>query len=57
MDLRPRTALQWHQACCFLWEQSSLGGGEYDSRLGGTSSDLGGHGPGITPRGAGPAAR
>ena len=46
-SLRPRTALQWHPACYFLWEQVSLGG--HNSCLGGTSSDLGRHSPGMPP--------
>ena len=36
----------------FFGAQSSLGGG-HNFRLGGTSSQLAGHGPGMPPRGAG----
>ena len=42
-----RTALQWHQACYFLWGTVLVWGG--------TSSDSGGQGP-ECPRGVGPAA-
>ena len=42
--LRPRTALQWHRVCYFLWGTILAWGHSF--RLGGTSSDLGG---GTTP--------
>ena len=54
-DLRHRTALQWHQACYFLWSTIlALGGTIFI--WGSTSSDLGvrGHGLAMPLRGAGP---
>ena len=41
---RPRTALQWHRACYFIWCTILAWGGTILVR-GGTSSDLGGTAP------------
>ena len=45
-SLRPRTALQWHRACYFLWGTILAWGGTI-LVWGGTSCDFGGHGPGM----------
>ena len=46
-SLRLRTALQWHRTCYFLW--GTILAWEAQFSLGGASSDLGGHGPGMPP--------
>ena len=50
--LGPRTELQWHRACYFLWD-TILALGDPFLAWGDTSSDLGARPPN-TPRGAGP---
>ena len=50
--LRHRNALQWHRACYFLWV-TILALGSTILVWGSTSSELGGHGPGMPPVGQG----
>ena len=50
--LRPKTALQWHRACYFLWDTILALWGTF-LVWGGTSSDLGAR-PLNAPRGARP---
>ena len=57
-SLRPRTALQWHRGCYFLWGTilAWVMGGGHNSRLGGHKQWFGRVWPRNAPRGVGPAA-